>query len=216
MNEEIWKNIDDYEGLYQISSIGKLKRTEGYDSRGHYRKEKILKPKIDKDGYYEYALSKNGKVRYFRAHRLVAEAFIPNPENKPCIDHINCIRSDNRIENLKWCTNKENHNNPLSIVNHSRANYIPIIQYSLNGEILKIWDSAITAENNTNTHHQAIAKCCKNRYGCKSAGGCKWRYLEDQLADWLEEIQDEDMAAQRKTPCKHCSQGEKSSIYVYE
>lgn len=206
MTEEVWREKKDYPN-YMISNIGNVKRKEGYDSLGHYRKEKILKPKISKDGYYEYALCKDGKVKYFRAHRLVAEVFIPNPDNKPCIDHINTIRTDNTVvlnedgsvnyekTNLRWCTSKENHNNPLTLINHSIASSIPIIQYTKDGYILKVWDNAKLAADTIGTFHQTISKCCKRRYGYKSAGGFTWRYLHDQLADWLEEIQDEDMAA---------------------
>ena len=115
--KEIWKTIEGYPS-YMVSNMGRVKRIEGYDSSGHYRKEKMLSPKTNKCGYHEYALCKDGKMKHFTAHRLVALAFIPNPENKPCIGHINCVRSDNRLENLRWVTNKENHNNPLSLINH--------------------------------------------------------------------------------------------------
>lgn len=70
-------------------------------------------------GYYTFILCKDGKIRSLKAHRLVAEAFIPNEDNKPEIDHINTIRSDNRVENLRWATSKENSNNPLSLNNYS-------------------------------------------------------------------------------------------------
>ena len=79
-----------------------------------YRRKKFLKPILQGTGYYTVNLTK-GKVRKLsHIHRLVAEAFIPNPENKPCIDHINTAKVDNRVENLKWCTSKENSNNPIS------------------------------------------------------------------------------------------------------
>lgn len=186
--EEIWKDVVGYEGIYKISSMGNLKSVERIDSLGHKRKEKILKPKTDKYGYIVYGLCKNGKLKSITAHRLVAEAFIPNPENKECVDHINTIRTDNRVwlnddgsvnyekTNLRWCTQKENHNNPLSVINHGVASCIPVIQYSLDGYMLKVWDSALMAEINIGVRHQGIAKCCKNRYGHKSAGGFKWKY----------------------------------------
>ena len=104
MKEEVWKPIKDYEGLYEISNLGRVKSLN-YKRTG---KEKILKNTVCNDGYLKVGLTKNGKDKVFRIHRLVAEAFIPNPENKPFIDHINTIRDDNRIENLRWCTQKEN------------------------------------------------------------------------------------------------------------
>ena len=110
MEEEIWKPIKDYEGLYEVSNLGRVK---SLNYRGT-RKERILKNTERSNGYLAIGLIKNGKTKMFRVHRLVAEAFIPNPENKPCVDHINTIRDDNRVENLRWVTYKENNNNPLT------------------------------------------------------------------------------------------------------
>ena len=110
MEEEIWKPIKDYEGLYEVSNLGRVKSLN-YRGTG---KEKILKNTERSNGYLAIGLIKNGKTKMFRVHRLVAEAFIPNPENKPCVDHINTIRDDNRVENLRWVTYKENNNNQLT------------------------------------------------------------------------------------------------------
>ena len=110
MKEEVWKPIKDYEGLYEISNLGRVKSLN-YKRTG---KEKILKNTVCNDGYLKVGLTKNGKDKVFRIHRLVAEAFIPNPENKPYVDHINTIREDNRVENLRWATAKENNNNSLT------------------------------------------------------------------------------------------------------
>ena len=109
MEEEIWKPIKDYEGLYEVSNLGRVKSLN-YRKTG---KEKILK-NIECRGYLAVCLTKNGKQKLFKVHRLVAETFIPNPESKPCIDHINTIKNDNRVKNLRWVTHKENNNNPLT------------------------------------------------------------------------------------------------------
>ena len=107
--EEIWKDIAGYEGLYQVSTIGRIKATRN----GH---ERISVGVLDKyTGYRRFSLHKDGKVKRAYVHRLVAESFIPNIENKPEIDHINTIRDDNRVENLRWVTRKENRNNPISL-----------------------------------------------------------------------------------------------------
>ena len=101
--EEIWKDIPEYEGLYQVSNLGNIKSLE--KSKGWCKiKEKTLKLRIDKDGYYRVILSKNSKPKMFLVHRLVAQAFIPNPNNLPEINHKNEIKTDNRVENLEWCT----------------------------------------------------------------------------------------------------------------
>lgn len=109
--EEIWKDIEGYEGLYQVSNLGRVKsldrKIDFKDGRYATYKGRVLSPKI-KNGYKYVVVTQNSKYRTFLVHRLVAKAFLPNPENKPCIDHINTDRTDNRVENLRWCTHKEN------------------------------------------------------------------------------------------------------------
>lgn len=107
---EEWRPINGYEGLYEVSNLGRVKSL----SYKNTKEERILKIFKDKDGYLMVNLSNNKITCRFRVHRLVAEAFIPNPENKPCVDHINTIKNDNRIENLRWVTYKENSNNELT------------------------------------------------------------------------------------------------------
>ena len=119
MEEEIWKPIKDFEGYYEVSNIGRV-RSLNYKRTG---KEKILKNIEDYKGYLEVGLTKNGKRKQFKVHRLVAEAFIPNPENKPCIDHINTVKSDNRVENLRWVTYKENSNNEKTLEKFKGENH---------------------------------------------------------------------------------------------
>lgn len=104
---EIWKNIPNYDGLYQISSYGRVKSLK-------YGKERILYQHLTSKGYYIVALSKNGKVNRFLVHRLVAESFIDNPDGKLEIDHINGDKTDNNVKNLHWVTRIENLHNPIT------------------------------------------------------------------------------------------------------
>lgn len=119
MEQEIWRDIEGYDGQYQVSNLGNVRclgRTF-YNhgrliTRGAFTLTKILHPY----GYYQVKMKSLDKGwRNVKVHRLVAEAFIPNPEGKPQIDHINTIRTDNRVENLRWATHKENANNPITI-----------------------------------------------------------------------------------------------------
>jgi len=109
---EIWKDIKGYEGLYQISNLGRVKslsRLVLCKSRSKRQtKEKILLMQISSQGYSYLTLCKNNKLKSMRIHRLVALHFIPNPKNKPCVNHKNNIGVDNKVKNLEWCTQMEN------------------------------------------------------------------------------------------------------------
>lgn len=107
----IWKDIKGFEGLYQISNTGDVKSLARY--KNHYSKkvyvpECIRKPGKDKNGYLIIPLNLKGKKYMRKIHRLVAEAFIPNPDNKPVVDHIDCDVTNNNVSNLRWATIKEN------------------------------------------------------------------------------------------------------------
>lgn len=114
-NEE-WRDVIGHEGLYQVSNLGRVKSLHKYGKQGGFRAFRE-----DKDGYHVLFLHKDGKKFIKKVHRLVAIAFIPNPCNKPCIDHINTNKKDNRVCNLRWCTIKENARNPLSRAHVSQA-----------------------------------------------------------------------------------------------
>lgn len=127
MAEEIWKDIKDYEGLYQVSNKGRVKSLDRYANNNgtlQFRPERILKQNIQNAGKNKrcmVVLCKDAKTKPIRVHRLVAEAFIPNPDNKPYIDHIDTDSTNNTVENLRWVTAKENSNNPLTIKHNSES-----------------------------------------------------------------------------------------------
>lgn len=103
--KEVWKDIKDFRGLYKISSFG---RVISLPRNGTKKDTYFIKPSIDRYGYIRYSLSKNNKQYHRQAHRLVAEAFIPNPNNKPQVNHIDGKKHNNRVDNLEWNTASEN------------------------------------------------------------------------------------------------------------
>lgn len=123
-NEE-WRPIKGFEGLYEVSSLGRVRSVERdvpFRNETSHRGARIKKTFISSGtGYEMVSLWKDGNNRLFTIHRLVATAFVPNPHKKEAIDHINTNRLDNRPENLRWCTNKENCNNPISLINYSKS-----------------------------------------------------------------------------------------------
>lgn len=181
---EIWKDIDGYDG-YQVSNKGRVKstivRNEG----------KLLKIGINKTGYCIVGLTINGKYKTCYVHRLVAETFIPNTDNKICIDHINTDRTDNRAENLRWCTHKENSNNPLTkqkMINaqkgreslstrggkHPKAKKVH--QFTKDGLFIKEWGTPKEASREMGFKSSAnIIDCCNGRQ--KTAYGFIWKYV---------------------------------------
>ena len=105
---EIWKPIVGYESYYEVSSLGRVKRLLSRDARGHLRKERILKQSVTQCGYSQVGLYHNSKERKFLVHDLVANAFIPNPNKLSDVNHINEIKSDNRLDNLERCSRSYN------------------------------------------------------------------------------------------------------------
>jgi hypothetical protein len=128
---EIWKDIIDFEGRYQVSNLGRLKSLQGnFPSK---RKEKILKLSL-KNGYPKTLLWKDSKATTARVHRVVAFAFLDNPYNKPNINHKDGNRANNVVENLEWCTQKEN-------IHHSR-------NITKNGSVISLQKLTVLYEEN--------------------------------------------------------------------
>lgn len=191
---EIWKDIKGYEGLYQVSNMARVKSLEKKVRCAHgYRTlpEKVLKNKTSIGGYYYVNLYKDRTLKTAYVHKLVATAFIPNPKNKPQADHINTIRTDNRVENLQWVTIKENCNNPISKIHHTekqlgKKNHMygrkwglnpkskPIIQLTLDGKPIKEWSCAMEVREVLGINNGMIGSCCKGMLD--SAGGYRWMY----------------------------------------
>ena len=180
MKNEEWRDVVGYEGLYQVSSEGRVKSLERtfIDKSGRKRtvKERILKPGMDKGGYLRIDLCASGKSRMFSVHRLVCQAFHDNPENKLDVNHINENKTDNRACNLEWSTRKKNCNHGTRNVRMAETKSKQVGQYTLNGELIKVWSSATEAERRAGFDHSAISKVANGKR--KTAYGFRWKHIE--------------------------------------
>ena len=172
MKNEEWRDVAGYEGLYQVSSEGRVKSLE----RKGCKRERILKPKTNRYGYLIVGLYAGGKRKMFFVHRLVCQAFHDNPENKLDVNHINENKTDNRACNLEWSTRKENCNHGTRNVRMAIAKSRPIAQYTLNGKLLKVWPSTAEVERRAGFDHSAISKAANGNR--KTAYGFRWKYVE--------------------------------------
>ncbi len=186
---EIWKDINGFEGIYQVSNKGRLKSFKQYPD-GY-----ILSTKNKKGDYLSVVLAGGGNVRYTRIHRLVAEAFIPNPKNLPEVNHKDCDKQNNRAENLEWITRTGNHihaikHNPDIIkgMNHYNRFVRPktILQYSLDSKLLAEFPNSIAAGKATGVCYRNILQVAgKDEYRPgltrSQAGGYIWKFRDDSV-----------------------------------
>lgn len=182
MKKEIWRDVVGYENLYQTSNLGRARSLDRWvkSKSGSVRlcKGKILKPGTTKDGYLKVCLCKNGKKKNFRVHRLVAEAFIPNPYNLPEVNHKDENKLNNNAENLEWCDRLYNVRYGTGIERVAEKNTNgklskSVLQFTLDGEFVREWESI--AECGRNGYNQGnVAACCQDKR--KSHHKFIWRY----------------------------------------
>ena len=167
--EESWKDIEGYEGLYQVSNKGRVKSLVNHKG---VAREKVLKPEIV-NGYKRVMLHKNKTIKHLLVHRLVANAFLPNPHNFPCVNHKDENKQNNVVSNLEWCTQKYNCNYGTGISRCAKALSKQVYQYSKDGVLIAVWES--TAECGRNGYNSgAVSSCCNGKL--KTHKGYIWSY----------------------------------------
>ena len=173
---EEWRDIKGYEGKYQVSNLGRVK---SLPKKGNGKKEVILKPRPDGKGYGMVALYKHRKVNHFKIHRIVAEAFIPNPNNYPQVNHKDENKTNNRVENLEWCSNEYNHNYGTRNKRVGKA----LSKKTLCITTGEVFNSMREACDKYEINSGRISECCNNKRD--SAGTLptgeklKWMYIEE-------------------------------------
>lgn len=174
---EYWVDVLGYEGLYQVSTYGRVKSL-GNDRA---RKTKILKPKLTKDGYEEIGLCKDGKRKMFKVHRIVGMAFLPrfNKTDTDINHKLEFEKVNNRVENLEWCSRKFNINyathNERMMKNRKGKNACkPVLQFDLDGNFVKEWPSIMEVERQLGFNNGNISACCLKKQ--KTSNGFLWRF----------------------------------------
>lgn len=188
--EEIWKDIQNYEGYYQISNLGNVKSLHYGSKVNNPNWDKLpshlLKQKVSTSGYLRVELYKQKSRKCFYVHRLVASMFIPNPLNKPEVNHIDGNKLNNCVDNLEWTTISENQihaiknglrkSSPmLGKIGHLSPCSKPVIQYDLQGNFIKLWLCGSDAARNLSMSATSISLCATNKH--KTANGYIWRYV---------------------------------------
>ena len=174
---EIWEDIEGYEGLYRVSNLGRVKSL-----KRNTAKERIMCNRKDKYGYLYVGLCKNGNIKYHKIHRLVAKAFIPNPNNLPQVNHIDGKKENNTVKNLEWCDASYNqiHAVKLGLVHNWMKGKkgkncifsIKVCQYTADGRLIKIWDSMSDVTRELGIPVSNISRACNNPN--RKAHGFKW------------------------------------------
>lgn len=174
---EEWKPIVGYEGLYEVSNLGRVKSLERIIDAKHHVKKRILKQGVQRGGYLHVGLCKNNKVKIKKIHRLVAEAFIPNPYNLPQVNHKDENIKNNCVDNLEWCTGNYNYYYGTRIKRIAEKKSKSVVQYNTNGEFIKEYSSVTEAECAiAGKTTSAIHRCLHGK--SKTAYGYKWKYKE--------------------------------------
>lgn len=186
--QEIWKDITDYEGYYQVSNLGNIRSCDRkiYSKNGNpltpytIRKSQKIKHNVNKFGYCQVGLHKDGKMKLLLVHRLVATAFIKNPNILPEVNHLDGNKENNTASNLEWCTRKRNRVHAYQIglqkplIGSEVPNSKSVLQYDTDGNFIKKFGSLAEAARSVNGNYQGITCVCIGKH--KTAYGYIWKY----------------------------------------
>lgn len=175
--KEVWKDINEYEGIYQISNLGRVKSLPRQFISGNGRvhnSDEIIMSYILRNGYPMVLLSKNGVKKSKSIHRLVAKMFVPNPNNYPIVNHKDQSRDNNVVDNLEWCTYKYNVNYGNAIDRRSESRCKPVEQLTLNGDVVREYPSLISTKE-FGFCPKGVSKCCREIL--KTHSKYKWRFI---------------------------------------
>ena len=175
---EIWKDISDYEGIYQVSTLGRVRSLDRVGRQGHFLNGVILRQQLSKTGYY-YVILKDGKSREktMKVHRLVATAFLDNKENYPIINHKDENKTNNIVENLEWCTYRYNTIYGTGVQRGAKKQMVPVIQKTVDGVVVNVFDGMSVAAKETGISESKISMCCSGKRN--RAGGYIWQKVEE-------------------------------------
>lgn len=168
--DELWVNIDGYDGLYSISNLGRI-------MSHHWGKHRLLRQRIHPKGYAQANLSKDGGMKTFRVHRLVAKHFIDNPCGLKEINHKDEDKLNNRADNLEWCTRSYNVNYGTRKDKQRLSMIKPVVQYDKRSQVVARYDSITQASRSTGIPVSRISACCKKKR--HRAGEFVWRYTKE-------------------------------------
>lgn len=189
--QEEWKSIEGYEGKYEVSNLGRIKSLINNTGK---KREKILKPRISKQGYLYLNLWRGSVAKSKKIHRIVAEAFCKKPTDAQCVNHINGVKTDNRAENLEWCTysynikhaykeklitpTKGEKNGMYGVHGKDHPSSKPVLQFDLEGNYIKRWENCVEAGKCLGVNGNSISRCARGDR--KKAYGFMWRYENDK------------------------------------
>jgi len=184
LENEFWKPVEGYFGLYEVSNFSRIKSLKRWINNrysGFWKDEMIITPSIHSTGYECVCLSKNGVGKNLRFHRIVAKAFLPNPENKPEVNHKNGNRTDNNLNNLEWCTSSYNQKHAYeklgkkSWIEGIDSSKVPASKKIVCDNFGMIFTSGKEAADAFGFHRSDLPKYCKGKL--KHPHGLTFRYL---------------------------------------